>query len=89
MESILKSYARHAPVYDQTFGWMLSFKGRSMAAGVTNKRPGKVLEVGVGTGISLAYYRCEHAVHGIDISPEMLERAHSRVKRAKLAQASH
>ncbi|MGZ8217280.1 class I SAM-dependent methyltransferase [Methylomagnum sp.] len=88
LESILKSYARYAPVYDQTFGWLLSFKGRSMAAGVTNKRPGKVLEVGVGTGISLSYYRKEHEVHGIDISPDMLRLAERRVGRQKLSHVS-
>lgn len=88
LEYILKSYARYAPVYDQTFGWMLSFRGRSMAAGVTNKRPGKILEVGVGTGISLSYYRKEHEVHGIDISPDMLERAQQRVAKGKLTHVS-
>lgn len=84
LDSILKSYARYAPVYDQTFGWLLSFKGRAMAAGFTNQRPGKILEVGVGTGISLPYYRHEHQVHGIDISPQMLDRAHKRVHRKRL-----
>jgi phosphatidylethanolamine/phosphatidyl-N-methylethanolamine N-methyltransferase len=84
LEAILKSYARYAPVYDHTFGWLLSFRGRSLAAGVTNHNPGKILEVGVGTGISLPYYRREHQVHGIDISPDMLERAHRRVHRQRL-----
>ncbi len=84
LESILKSYERYAPVYDHTFGWLLSFRGRSMAAGFTNHRPGKILEVGVGTGISLSYYRREHQVHGIDISPHMLERAQKRVHRQRL-----
>jgi phosphatidylethanolamine/phosphatidyl-N-methylethanolamine N-methyltransferase len=89
LEYILKSYARYAPVYDQTFGWLLSFRGRSMAAGVTNKRPGKVLEVGVGTGISLSYYRREHEIHGIDISPDMLARAQKRVNKRKLTHVSN
>jgi phosphatidylethanolamine/phosphatidyl-N-methylethanolamine N-methyltransferase len=84
LESILKSYAIYAPVYDHTFGWLLSFRGRAMAAGFTNHSPGKILEVGVGTGISLPYYRREHQVHGIDISPHMLERAHKRVHRKRL-----
>ncbi|MFM8333269.1 MAG: class I SAM-dependent methyltransferase [Candidatus Methylumidiphilus sp.] len=84
IESILKSYARYAPVYDHTFGWLLSFRGRAMAAACTNHSPGKILEVGVGTGISLPYYRHEHQVHGIDISPHMLERAHQRVQRKRL-----
>lgn len=89
LESILKSYARYAPVYDQTFGWMLSFRGRSMAAGVANQRPGKVLEVGVGTGISLGFYHPEQQVHGIDISPDMLAIAQKRVSRKNLAHVSH
>jgi phosphatidylethanolamine/phosphatidyl-N-methylethanolamine N-methyltransferase len=84
LESILQSYARYAPVYDHTFGWLLSFRGRSMAAGVTNHSPGKILEVGVGTGIGLPYYRREHQVHGIDISPHMLDRAKKRVHRKRL-----
>ncbi len=89
LESILKSYERYAPVYDQTFGWLLSFRGRSMAAGVTNRVPGRVLEVGVGTGISLNYYRKEHQVHGIDISPHMLERARRRVLQKRLNHVTH
>lgn len=89
LESILKSYERYAPVYDQTFGWLLSFRGRSMAAGVTNRAPGRVLEVGVGTGISLNYYRKEHQVHGIDISPHMLERARRRVNQKRLGHVAH
>lgn len=88
LEYILKSYARYAPVYDQTFGWMLSFRGRSMAVGVANRRPGKVLEVGVGTGISLRYYRKDHEVHGIDISPDMLAIAQKRVRKKNLTQVS-
>jgi phosphatidylethanolamine/phosphatidyl-N-methylethanolamine N-methyltransferase len=90
LESILKTYARYAPVYDQTFGWLLSFRGRAMAAGVANRRPGsgKILEVGVGTGLSLSYYRPEHEVHGIDISPDMLARAEGRVQRRKLSHVS-
>jgi phosphatidylethanolamine/phosphatidyl-N-methylethanolamine N-methyltransferase len=89
LEHILRSYARYAPVYDHTFGWLLSFRGRSLAAHVTNRRPGRILEVGVGTGISLPYYRSEHQVYGIDISPHMLERARKRVHHKNLNQVVH
>ncbi|HLF98572.1 MAG TPA: class I SAM-dependent methyltransferase [Methylococcaceae bacterium] len=84
LEAILKSYARYAPVYDHTFGWLLSYRGRSLAAGVANQRAGTVLEVGVGTGISLPYYRRDHRVYGIDVSPDMLDRARRRVMRKNL-----
>jgi len=47
-------------------------------------RAGRVLEVGVGTGLSLPLYRPDHAVVGIDISPDMLQRAERRVGELKL-----
>lgn len=89
LEHILRSYARYAPVYDHTFGWLLNFRGRSLAAHLTNRHPGRILEVGVGTGISLQFYRKEHQVHGIDVSPHMLERARKRVHRKSLNHVAH
>ena len=38
-----------------------------------------MLEVGVGTGLSLPAYRRQLEIVGIDLSPEMLEKAHERV----------
>jgi phosphatidylethanolamine/phosphatidyl-N-methylethanolamine N-methyltransferase len=88
LDDILKSYERYAPVYDRTFGWMLGSQGRALAAALANARPGRVLEVGVGTGIGLRFYRPEHEVHGIDVSPSMLERARQRVRQGNLAQVA-
>jgi ubiquinone/menaquinone biosynthesis C-methylase UbiE len=36
---------------------------------------GRVLEIGVGTGKNLPYYRSGHSVTAIDFSPKMLEKA--------------
>lgn len=36
---------------------------------------GRLLEIGVGTGKNLGYYRSGHSVTAIDFSPKMLERA--------------
>ena len=44
----------------------------------------RILEVGVGTGLSLPLYDHSVSVVGIDISPEMLERARALVKRRRL-----
>jgi phosphatidylethanolamine/phosphatidyl-N-methylethanolamine N-methyltransferase len=45
-----------------------------------NCQPGeKVLEVGVGTGLSLSLYPAQTSVVGIDISPHMLCRAKRRI----------
>jgi phosphatidylethanolamine/phosphatidyl-N-methylethanolamine N-methyltransferase len=41
----------------------------------------RVLELGVGTGLSLAAYPASCDVTGIDLAPEMLERAQDKVNR--------
>ena len=40
---------------------------------------GRVLEVGVGTGLALPDYEKHLDIVGIDLSPEMLEKARERV----------
>jgi phosphatidylethanolamine/phosphatidyl-N-methylethanolamine N-methyltransferase len=78
-EAAIKSaYRRWAPVYDNTFGWVAA-EGRRHAVEIINTREGRVLEVGVGTGLSLPAYRRELEIVGIDLSPEMLQKARERV----------
>lgn len=84
LDGVRKSYARYAPFYDGTFGWMLGRKGRRLIAETANAYQGPVLEIGVGTGISLPYYRADLDVYGIDISPEMLAHAEKRVQAMQL-----
>ncbi|MEO8667628.1 MAG: methyltransferase domain-containing protein [Bauldia sp.] len=81
---VVAAYARWAPVYDQVFGsFNLSAIRKTVA--VTNALPpGRILELGVGTGIALPFYRPEHRVVGIDLSPDMLARAERRVARERL-----
>ncbi|QSA97404.1 class I SAM-dependent methyltransferase [Methylococcus sp. EFPC2] len=47
--------------------------------------PGKILEVGVGTGKNMAYYPKGAEVCGIDLSDRMLERARRRAEREHIA----
>ncbi|MFX9208821.1 hypothetical protein ABTN67_20905, partial [Acinetobacter baumannii] len=54
-ETVEQAYDRWAPIYDLVFGGVFS-KGRQAAIQATNKIGGRVLEVGVGTGISLPLY---------------------------------
>ena len=75
---VLDAYRRWAPVYDQTFG-RLTTEGRRQTVEILNQRPGRILEIGVGTGLSLSNYSRHHEVIGIDLSPDMLERARERV----------
>ncbi|MGM0552432.1 MAG: class I SAM-dependent methyltransferase [Pseudomonadota bacterium] len=79
--SIRKSYRRYARHYDATFGRVFA-TGRASAQQTLAPLSGKrILEVGVGTGISLPDYPDDCEVVGIDVSREMLEVARGRVKR--------
>jgi len=81
--SVRHAYRRWAPVYDFTFGTVAE-AGRKHAVKIINRRKGRVLEVGVGTGLSLPCYGKHLDVTGIDLSPEMLWKAKGRVERQKL-----
>ncbi len=76
--AVLDAYRRWAPVYDHTFGFVAR-EGRRHAVEMINQRAGRVLEVGVGTGLSLPSYEKHLEIVGIDLSPEMLEKARERV----------
>jgi phosphatidylethanolamine/phosphatidyl-N-methylethanolamine N-methyltransferase len=87
-EAAVKSaYRRWAPVYDSTFG-LVAAEGRKHAVDIINSRSGRVLEVGVGTGLSLPAYRRDLEIVGIDLSPEMLQKARERVASERLANVS-
>ena len=87
LEVVRNSYARWAPVYDATFG-RITEAGRRAAVAHINARGGEVLEVGVGTGLSLAHYCDKVRVTGVDYSPEMLRKARARVARLGLRQVA-
>lgn len=81
--SIRHAYRRWAPVYDFTFG-LVAGTGRKHAVRIIDERKGSVLEVGVGTGLSLPCYGSHLTITGIDLSPEMLAKARDKVARKKL-----
>ena len=73
-------YGVLARVYDDFFDWALG-PGRRRAVACLEAQPGdRVLEVGVGTGLSLPLYPSASEVVGIDISEPMLDRARARLQ---------
>ena len=78
--SVEKAYRRYARYYDLVFGAVFH-PGRKTAIEHLHCRPDqRILEVGVGTGLSLPMYPSNVKVVGIDLSNEMLEKARERTQ---------
>jgi phosphatidylethanolamine/phosphatidyl-N-methylethanolamine N-methyltransferase len=82
-ETVTKAYARWAPVYDLVFGAVFE-RGRHAAIKAAERIGGRILEVGVGTGISLPHYSRVNRICGVDISKPMLMKAQERVAKLEL-----
>ena len=77
-QSVLRTYSRYAPVYDFVFGGVQAPGRKHLARAVHALAPERILEVGVGTGLTLADYPQGAHVTGIDLCPRMLEKASRR-----------
>jgi phosphatidylethanolamine/phosphatidyl-N-methylethanolamine N-methyltransferase len=83
-QTVTKAYARWAPVYDLVFGAVFE-RGRHAAIAAAERVGGRILEVGVGTGISLPHYSKNSRLCGVDISAPMLRKAEERVAELALS----
>ena len=72
-----KAYARWAPVYDVLCGPVF-VNGRRAAARAAREAGGRILEIGVGTGLSFDDYDATTEITGIDLSEPMIARARMR-----------
>lgn len=75
-----RSYRRYAPVYDLLFGASLGPGRLAVTRLVRRLAAQHVLEVGVGTGLTLAHYPVTARITGVDISRDMLAAAQRRVR---------
>lgn len=81
-QSVVTAYRRWSKQYDRLFGSVFE-QGRQLAVEKMACKAGdRVLEVGVGTGLSLDSYPDGVTIDGIDVSPHMLDRARARVNGA-------
>jgi phosphatidylethanolamine/phosphatidyl-N-methylethanolamine N-methyltransferase len=74
-----KAYARLAPIYDVLCGPVF-LSGRRAAARAARAVAGRILEIGVGTGLSFDDYDDTTEITGIDMSEPMIARARQRAK---------
>ncbi|RYZ75203.1 MAG: class I SAM-dependent methyltransferase [Proteobacteria bacterium] len=76
--SVEKAYRRYARYYDLVFG-AIFHPGRKTAIEHLHCKAGdRILEVGVGTGLSLSLYPNYVKLKGIDLSEPMLKQARER-----------
>lgn len=76
---VTRAYKFYAPIYDVVFDWIFR-PGREQAIGILDiQRGAHILEVGVGTGLTLPLYPAQCQITGIDLSDEMLEKARDTV----------
>src|SRR5580658_10075753 len=81
--TVAKAYARWAPIYDLVFGAIFD-RGRKASIAAAERTGGRILEVGVGTGLSLPDYSRTNRLTGIDLSAAMLRRAKARAVEQRL-----
>lgn len=81
LHKVQKAYSRWSKVYDVVFGPAFA-AARRRGIRMLDLQPGDtVLEVGVGTGLSIPEFPAAVRVVGIDISRAMLLRARGRARR--------
>ena len=70
---IKRVYSFYSSFYNYIFGWILEPRIKYALSTADTKKK-RILEIGIGTGLSLKYYdECD--IFGIDISYEMLKKA--------------
>jgi len=81
VDIVVNPYRFSAPLSDILFGAVLEPGRRALTDAFCARRPASILEVGVGTGLTLARYPATSSVVGIDISNDMLDIARERADR--------
>ncbi|HZS12182.1 MAG TPA: methyltransferase domain-containing protein [Nitrospirales bacterium] len=85
LQKVERVYSNYAGVYDHIFG-KIFHESRESAVRNLGVTPGeRILEVGVGTGLSLPLYPPICQVVAIDLSPGMLAKARARAEQFGLS----
>ncbi len=71
-----KIYSEFSHFYEKIFSPIFAKRIHGVIQGLNISPGAKVLEVGIGTGLSMAAYPPHCEVTGVDLAADMLERAH-------------
>lgn len=88
LQSVERAYRRYAPIYDLLYGKTLQEGRRRMCDRVNEIAPHRVLEIGVGTGLTLPLYEGGFQLVGIDLSMPMLRKCQVRASRCRAEESS-
>ena len=84
LNAVKAAYRRYAPIYDLAFGKALNAGRRHVSHIVNAGNPKRILEIGVGTGLSLPLYNRNAEIVGIDVSQDMLNVAQQRLSTSNI-----
>jgi phosphatidylethanolamine/phosphatidyl-N-methylethanolamine N-methyltransferase len=77
-------YDFHSVFYDATFGRLVKRRIARAISHMNFAATDHVLDLGIGTGVSLNYYPRRGRIVGIDLSPGMLREAHKKIDERNL-----
>ena len=83
--TVARAYQRWSHVYDFTFGGVLQAGRRQALHAMQLQQGHQLLELGIGTGLTLPLYPPGQAIVGVDYSPAMLAQAQRRLARMAVA----
>ncbi len=83
-DDIKRIYSNYSNFYDLIFKQFFVPRQKYVINQMGIQPKDKILDVGVGTGLSLPLYPKHCHVTGIDLSDKMLNKAHSKVKKYSL-----
>src|SRR5439155_19736582 len=86
--STKKIYDVHSMFYDATFGRLVRRRIARAINHMNIAQTDRVLDLGIGTGVSLSYYPQRGRVIGIDLSAGMLREARKKIRELNFDRAS-
>jgi phosphatidylethanolamine/phosphatidyl-N-methylethanolamine N-methyltransferase len=86
--STRKIYDIHSMFYDATFGRLVKRRIERAIHHMNIADTDRVLDLGIGTGVSLNYYPQHARVTGVDLSAGMLRKAREKIRERELPHAN-